>query len=396
MARPLTRVAGAALALAGTGWLLAAPAQAASDPLSPAPAPAAVEGFSPYLPQISCDPTIKPGTDALRTLLLTTYGGRDLSTVRPCSAGTTEHQDGRAFDWGLDVTNPADKALADQFLGWLLAPGPDGVAAYNARRLGVMYVIWDSRIWGSYSAAQGWKAYTGSEPHRDHIHISLSWAGAMKQTSFWTGVAAPVDYGPCVLLAGQPAPAYSGPRTTPCPAPGPDMSLTGTPVLAQGSTGPYVFQLQALLKVAVDGAFGPVTAGALSVFQQAAGLPATGATDLSTWTVLRGGTSGAPTPAPGPTPSPVPVPVPTPVPVPVPVPKPVPKPVANPLAAYAGLTLRTGARGPAVVALQKALRLPADGAFGPRTAAAVTAFNRAHRLPADGIVRPATWTALGA
>ncbi|MCW2723350.1 MAG: hypothetical protein JWN35_271, partial [Frankiales bacterium] len=70
--------------------------------------------------------------------------------------------------------------------------------------------------------------------------------------------------------------------------------------------------------------------------------------------------------------------------------------VVRPLAPYAGLTLRTGARGPAVVALQKALRLPADGAFGPRTAAAVTAFNRAHRLPADGIVRPATWTALGA
>ena len=71
-------------------------------------------------------------------------------------------------------------------------------------------------------------------------------------------------------------------------------------------------------------------------------------------------------------------------------------PLNKALAPYAGLTLRQGARGPAVVALQKALHLTADGVFGPKTAAAVTAFSKARQLRADGVVRPATWLALGA
>ena len=409
--RHTRRTVGLLVLAVGLAVLLGSPALAALlNPTSPVPAPAKVEALSPYLPQVSCDPVAKPGTEALRALLLKTYGGRDLGITRNCAIGaTSEHKEGRAFDWGLNVTVPAEKAVADQFLTWLLAPGLDGTTAYNARRLGVMYVIWNGRIWGSYGA--GWKAYTGAEAHTDHIHISLSWAGAMKETSFWTGTAAATDYGPCRTYVGLPAAPYAAPRTTAsCPPAIAPMTLTESPLLAQGATGPYVAQLQTWLKVAVDGVFGPRTAQALVAFQTSAGLPATGTTDPATWVRLR---TPAPTATPTPTPMATPTAAPTPTPTPTasPTPTPIvvlptpkaataPAPKATPpnkaLAPYATLTLKQGARGPAVVALQKALHITADGAFGPKTAKAVTAFNKAHGLRAEAVVRPATWTALGA
>ena len=212
---------------------------------------------------------MKPGTDALRAMLLATYGGRDLGITRACDVGMlSEHKEGRAFDWGLSAAKPAEKAIADQFLGWLLASGPGG-GGYNARRLGVMYVIWDGKIWGSYRASEGWRVYTGGESHSDHIHISLSWDGAMKRTSWWTGKVAPVDYGPCPAIEGEMAPKYTGPRATPCPTPTPVTSLPGTPLLQRDSTGPYVKALQRLLSVTpVSGFFGPLTDAALRAFQK--------------------------------------------------------------------------------------------------------------------------------
>jgi hypothetical protein len=58
-------------------------------------------------------------------------------------------------------------------------------------------------------------------------------------------------------------------------------------------------------------------------------------------------------------------------------------------------TVRSGARGAAVSAIQVALGLPADGVYGPRTRHAVRLFQRAHGLQVDGIVGPQTLAALG-
>lgn len=59
--------------------------------------------------------------------------------------------------------------------------------------------------------------------------------------------------------------------------------------------------------------------------------------------------------------------------------------------------LRHGDSGPAVLAVQRALRVsPASGWFGPVTRAAVIRFQRAHHLPTTGNVGPLTWKALGA
>jgi peptidoglycan hydrolase-like protein with peptidoglycan-binding domain len=277
----------------------ASAAKAAKNPAAPKAAPSVVEAYSSYLPQVSCDPIAKPGTLALRAMLLATYGGRDLGITRACDiGGLSEHKEGRAWDWGLSAAKPAEKAVADQFLTWLLAKGPGTSGyGYNARRLGVMYVIWNGKIWGGYRAADRWRAYTGGESHSDHIHISLSWNGAMKRTSWWTGKAAVPDFGPCPTIEGELAAKYSAPRATPCPAPTPVASLRGTPLLQRESTGPYVKQVQRRLSVTpVSGYFGLLTDAALRKFQKSHGLPETGKTDVRTWAALRGVATTPPPP----------------------------------------------------------------------------------------------------
>ena len=194
--RPLGAVVLAlSLAVFGAG---ASPAQAAElppGPGSPAPAPSPVDAYVPYAGQDTCDPTVKPGAQYIMNMVLSYYRiGRNAGIARACGVGgQSEHKEGRALDWGLNVSNPAEKAAGDSFVNWLTAPGPDDKAGYNARRLGVMYVIWNTRIWSNSSVNSGWKPYAGSVPHTDHIHVSLGWNGASMRSSWWTGTAIPTE-----------------------------------------------------------------------------------------------------------------------------------------------------------------------------------------------------------
>jgi len=65
-----------------------------------------------------------------------------------------------------------------------------------------------------------------------------------------------------------------------------------------------------------------------------------------------------------------------------------------PLIAYRGLTLRQGSSGAVVVVLQRALRVGADGAFGPKTVAAVKAVQRSAKMAQTGVVSGWTWVAI--
>jgi putative chitinase len=56
--------------------------------------------------------------------------------------------------------------------------------------------------------------------------------------------------------------------------------------------------------------------------------------------------------------------------------------------------LRRGSRGPQVKRMQEALKIGADGVFGPGTERSLKAFQRANGLTADGIAGPATFSKL--
>jgi peptidoglycan hydrolase-like protein with peptidoglycan-binding domain len=130
-----------------------------------------------------------------------------------------------------------------------------------------------------------------------------------------------------------------------------------------------------------DGAWGRNTAAAITRFQQANNLPATGLLDDATGRALFG------MPTPGPTPTPAPTPVPTPTPGPTPT-----------------TELGRGARGAAVDQLQYQLvrlgfmtesqRATGPGVFGPRTEKAIREFQESANLNVTGRLDRATSQAI--
>lgn len=254
--RTLRRTVAATCIVAAGVAFMPAPAQAA--PTAPVFG-ATIDAYAVSDPQDTCSETAKPGALGFRELALRNYPTTtDLGIVRRCGAdGASEHEEGRAFDWGVNANNAADRARAEELLAWLLATDRFGNKHANARRLGVMYIIWNHRIWGAYLPDQGWRPYTGTNPHTDHVHVSFSWAGALKETTWWTQVDQPASW----------------PRTE------------------RGATGVDVQTIQHLLNaggetLTADGRFGPGTEAAVKRFQAANGATADGIVGMMSWSKL--------------------------------------------------------------------------------------------------------------
>lgn len=180
----------------------------AAVPAIAQPLPEGYDTPPEYEGQAQCDPTPKPGTQALADLMKATYGANQTIWIpRACTVGgQSEHKEGRALDWMTDVRDPQGRANAEAFLTWLLAPDQFGRPYGNAMRLGVMYIGWNDRIWRGYDVERGWTELKGcfnktersadTVCHRNHIHISLTWDGASGRTSFWTGTPMDVPFCP--------------------------------------------------------------------------------------------------------------------------------------------------------------------------------------------------------
>jgi hypothetical protein len=168
------------------------------------PAPAAwarydtpAEDYADYQPQTTCRRTVQPGTAELARWINRRFaGGTARATLRACgSGGTSEHKDGRAIDWSMDAGSRADRITVRELLTVLRAPDAEGNEDALARRMGVMYLIWNDHMyaaWHSFDATDylsgGCKSLARCSRtlrHRDHVHISLGRPGARALTSWY-------------------------------------------------------------------------------------------------------------------------------------------------------------------------------------------------------------------
>jgi hypothetical protein len=161
-------------------------------------------GFGPaidstsYDGQDQCSPAAKPGVLAFRSMVLNSfpvfgYGG----ISRACNiGGTSEHKEGRAWDMSANAGYESHRKAVKRLFEKLLGTDRYGNEAALARRLGIMYVIWNRKIWGSWG---GWSTYCVQKargcvdpddgglrhPHTDHVHFSFTWAGAKKESTYY-------------------------------------------------------------------------------------------------------------------------------------------------------------------------------------------------------------------
>ncbi len=337
---------------------------------APVTLPAALDATPAYVPQIACQPATLPGVAKLRALVLETYGvGGAGNTSRKCNEGTSEHADGRAWDWMVNVKNAEEKKAAGDFLAWLTANRGE-----NAKRLGIMYVIHNKLIWAVYREKDGWRPSSG---HTDHIHISFSWNGARGNTSFWTGAVQPTDYGPCAVFVGQPGVTRTTARSTACPKAAALVRKHPNAIAELGSSAKTVVTAQAVLKVKQTKTFDTATRSAVAAYQLAHDLPVTETLDVPTWASL------IPAKATGDVTSGY---------------------NAEAAAAYAmdhyyGTTLRKGSVGKSTKFLQLALRMKTvdrNGYFGAVTVAAVKKLQADAGLDQTGTVGKPEWKAISA
>ena len=294
-----------------SGAHVAAASTRVPHPAAPRRLPAAIEAMGGYVEQTACDPTIRPGTRKLAQLLAKTYksyGGSTWASTYACGTDGTrsEHYDGRAIDWMVGISNKRQHEAALATIRWLLATDAQGNTFAMARRLGVMYLIYDNRMWGAWDGK--WEPYGNcahekgaayaNACHRTHIHISLTWNGAMGRTTFWTGKVAPTDYGPCRPSDLNWAGRYEHANLTPCPyyplVTAPKGSSATKKALVEysgarvhrGSQGPAVDAVQRALHVSVSDVYGSSTKAAVRTFQRSHHLGASGVMNAGTWRAL--------------------------------------------------------------------------------------------------------------
>ena len=233
----------AALALSCCALLPAGPANAvAVSPTTDKSFSASIDAYPTWVRESGCSPTEKPGPKYLRRLLRSTYGDLGSNIVRPCTGADSGHEEGRALDWMTNVRVPEQREMAEAFIAWLQAPDGFGNPEAMARRLGIAYVIWNNYTWRAYDPARGWTEYNRCDHrkkhkkrfdnycHRTHVHVSFTWDGALRRTSYYSGfVACPAPL-PVALPAATSTTVTGEPVDPPTVTPVVDPTTPVTPL----------------------------------------------------------------------------------------------------------------------------------------------------------------------
>lgn len=119
----------------------------------------------------------QPGTKVLRDWVLndprfsaaTDLGIYNPRKIRGRSRGWSVHAEGRAWDCGFPVF------LEGHAQGHVLAH----LLVDHHTVFGVQQVIWAHRVW---TVGRGWRRYTGTSPHTDHLHLEQVWDAALGLT----------------------------------------------------------------------------------------------------------------------------------------------------------------------------------------------------------------------
>lgn len=137
----------------------------------------------------NCTGTFTAGARELKAHLVATYpqitsiGGYSCRQNTADASKTSVHGTGRALDIMIRTDrSKADNGKGDPIARWLIN---------NATELGVQYIIWDRTSYNSSRSGRKYRAYTGPNPHVDHLHVELNLAGANKRTSWYGGTPTP-------------------------------------------------------------------------------------------------------------------------------------------------------------------------------------------------------------
>ena len=223
-----------------------------------------------YVGARSCTSGPQPGARGAMDYLLAAHkkdgalnsGIYNCRTVRG-GRTTSIHGEGRAVDLGVRPYSAR--------WGWALA----NALVAMSKELGIQCVIWDRKIWSSAYPHSGFRRYSGVNPHRDHIHLELTWAranaGREATAKRWAEVLGGVK--PDKIKGG--GSGSSGSRYK---------SVSGkTPTVRLYAKGEPVKRVQKAVGAKVDGYFGPSSVAKTKAWQRRSGLAADGIVGPKSW-----------------------------------------------------------------------------------------------------------------